>query len=351
MSLDSSELDGETTIETAAIPVQDLDLEEDEVTEDVLEARAQVEQTRAELTDTIDQIKDRLSPQNLVAEAKEATVGKAQEVLSEAVDSAKEKAATVTTAAKNAINDAVATAKPMLRNAGETVKETGVSIVETIKLNPLPAAITGFGLAWLLMSAHRQSATASNYGRGESDAYELPSDTDADRFTTSTDEFGAQNNFATSGAPSGTLSDTVSSKLDTMKDSLSDAKDKVTKSASDMAHNVAQKASDLGGQAKDQAQRAVGATGDFFQSYPLAMGAIALLAGAAIGLMIPGTEPENRLMGETRDRLKDQATEQLHQVADKVQNVAQTAYNTAKNTVQQTVRDEARNQGLTTASA
>jgi len=40
-----------------------------------------------------------------------------------------------------------------------------------------------------------------------------------------------------------------------------------------------------------------------FEEQPLALGALALGAGLAIGLTIPATESENQLVGEYRDRL------------------------------------------------
>jgi len=369
----------------------------DAVSDDVRAAREQVEQTRAEMSDTIDAIKEKLSPHHMVEEAKEATVGKAKAVLSDAVDSAKdvfdsakEVASNVAASAKSALGDATDAAKAAVShlagnashtahnavdsvkeasyNAGNKVKGAGDIIVETIKLNPIPAAITGVGLAWLLMSAYRQKEASSMNYNG----------TPGDRFASTTDEFGMQNNFATSNTYSGP------STMDTMKSSLSDAKDKVAQKAgdiahsvsdtasnvaqtvsnkaSDVAHTVSNKASDVahtvsntasewGGQVKGQAQRAASATGDFYQVNPLAMGAIALLVGAAVGLMIPATDPENRLMGETRDRLKDQAAQQFQDVAGKVSAVAQTAFDSAKQTVQETVKQEAQNQGLTPVAA
>ncbi len=41
---------------------------------------------------------------------------------------------------------------------------------------------------------------------------------------------------------------------------------------------------------------------DWVHEYPLAAGAIAVAVGAAIGLSVPGTEIENRTLGETRDQ-------------------------------------------------
>jgi len=378
--------------------------DEDEASPDVVQARAQVEHTRAELSDTIDAIKEKLSPQNLMAEAKEAAVEKAHDAVSGAVDSAKEMASGVVNTAQEAIGSAVEAAKsvasgvadsasrviggaahamdsvtPTLRSAGETAKGAGATLVDTIRLNPIPAAITGIGLGWLIMSIRRQNETRDYQGSTRGDNYQTNAGRydsttvpyNADRFASAADEFGGQtgtsNNYATANTVSSTTSEP--STLDTVKDTLGDAKDKVAQaassvgqsvsgaaqtvahSASDLAHNVSDKASALGSQAKDYGQRAVSATGDYYQTSPLAVGAIALLFGAAVGLLVPSTEPENRWMGETRDRLKDQAAQQLHEVADKVQNVAGAAMDKAKTTVTETVQQEAKNQGLTTASA
>lgn len=352
----------------------------EEISGEVIRAREEVEETRAELSDTIEAIKEKLSPQNLMAEAKESAVEKAHDALDSMKEAASNVASSVASTAQDALGSAVETAKsvasnvkdsashamdsisPTLRSAGETAKGAGATIVETIRLNPIPAAITGIGLGWLIMSIRRQSeSNASSYDSM------TPATYSADRFASTTDEFGSQgsggmNNYATAAS----LSDQPSA-MDNVKDRLGDAKDKVAQtasnvgqsvsdaahnvasSASDMAHNMGDKASALGSQAKEYGQRAAGATSDYFQASPLAVGAIALLAGAAIGLMLPSTEPENRWMGETRDRLKDQATQQIQQVADKVQNVASAAFDQAKTTVTQTVQQEAQNQGLTTA--
>ncbi|MES2462496.1 MAG: DUF3618 domain-containing protein [Armatimonadota bacterium] len=410
-------------------PLSDPDVDADEdVTDEVRAARAEVENTRAELSGTIDALKEKLSPANLVAEAKEATVGAAQSAVGDAVDSAKTVAHNAVDSAKEVVHNVVDTAKDVAASAasavsgvasnvaasisgavdtaktavtgaahdaghiaknathsvkgasysvGHTAKGAGATIVETIRLNPIPAAITGIGLGWLIMSIRRQNDTSTSYGT-------YGGGSSADRFASTTDEYGT-NNFATSGytAPGSE----VPSRIDAAKDKLVDVKDSVTHKASDIAHTVGDKASGLassvsdkasglassasglaqtvgtkasdiahtvgdkasafGGQAKDTAQSAVSATGDYITGNPLAAGAIAVLLGVGVGLLIPATEKENQLLGETRDRLKDQAAEQLHQVADKVTNVAQTAFDSAK----QTVKDEAQNQGLTGSAA
>jgi hypothetical protein len=87
-------------------------VDEDEAT------RAEIERTRADMSETVDAIQERLSPESLKEQAKdrvkEATVGKAQ--------------------------------------------DAGSGIVDTIRANPLPAALTGIGLGWLIMNASKQSS-------------------------------------------------------------------------------------------------------------------------------------------------------------------------------------------------
>ncbi len=70
------------------------------------------------------------------------------------------------------------------------------------------------------------------------------------------------------------------------------------------------------------------------------MAALALGIGATVGLLTPDTETENRVMGETRDRLADKAQQGAQELAAKVQAVTEESLGTLK--------QEARHQGLTT---
>jgi len=72
---------------------------------------------------------------------------------------------------------------------------------------------------------------------------------------------------------------------------------------------------------------------------PLLVGAGALAIGTAIGMLLPETEPEHRLMGEAKDTVVDKAQNVAQQAIDKVSRVAEQATNTAQ--------EAARNEGLT----
>jgi hypothetical protein len=71
---------------------------------------------------------------------------------------------------------------------------------------------------------------------------------------------------------------------------------------------------------------------------PLALGAIGVAIGAVLAAMAPRTQKEDELMGETRDRLMDQAKEAGKEKLEQAKEVANAAVGTATK--------EAENRGL-----
>ena len=78
------------------------------------------------------------------------------------------------------------------------------------------------------------------------------------------------------------------------------------------------------------------------QENPLAVGAVALGVGAAIGLALPSTQRESQLMGEARDNLVEKIQTTAQETQEKVQHVVEEA--------QRAVTEEARKQELTTST-
>ena len=89
----------------------------DDATDETDAIRSDIEDTRANMSSTIDAIQDKLSPQRLTDQAKgavrDATVGRVQDMAS---------------------------------NVTDTARETGATLMDTIRENPLPAALVGIGL-------------------------------------------------------------------------------------------------------------------------------------------------------------------------------------------------------------
>jgi ElaB/YqjD/DUF883 family membrane-anchored ribosome-binding protein len=280
------------------------------------EIRAQIEQTRSEMSETINAIQDKLSPDNLKDQAKEmvreATIGRAEE---------------------------------MVNNAGDTAKGLRASVMETIRQNPVPAAIAGISLGWLFMNrANGGSNSQGQYSRGYS----------YDRMRYSSGYPGAGNygpGYGTGydgGARgnSGGIGEMASQAKDTVGDVASQAKNTVGDVAGQAASTVGDVASqardtvgDMAGEAQYRAQQATYSLQNMLQDNPLAVGAVAVALGAAVGFIVPETQQEHQLLGQARDTLVDKAQTVAQDTVQKVQNVAEEAT--------QTVQQEAQNQGLT----
>src|SRR5688500_12568583 len=97
--------------------------------DDPEQIRADIVQTRAEMSETIDALQDRLSPQHLMQEAKDsvrdATVGKVKDMMTSVTDKAADLTGDVQDGAREA--------------------------ADYVRQNPVPAVLIGAGIAWLLM--------------------------------------------------------------------------------------------------------------------------------------------------------------------------------------------------------
>jgi ElaB/YqjD/DUF883 family membrane-anchored ribosome-binding protein len=100
----------------------------------------------------------------------------------------------------------------------------------------------------------------------------------------------------------------------------------VTETASHLGHQ----ASELSHEARERVRRAQLRTRDFADENPLAVGAIAIAAGVGVGLLLPTTRPENRLMGQARDRLVGDARDLIGEARAAGDRVTQKARETAQ---------------------
>ena len=105
----------------------------------------------------------------------------------------------------------------------------------------------------------------------------------------------------------GTASDTASSLKNSITDAARDASTAVQKAGtaafktgSDAFTAATEQALDLGQKAKDS-------VGEAIESNPLLVAGVGLAIGAFIAASLPPSDAENRMFGETRDALKDQA--------------------------------------------
>jgi hypothetical protein len=253
--------------------------------------RAEIEDTRAEMSQTINEIQERLSPDNLMQQAKEtvreATIGKVEKVMDRVGET---------------ISEATEPALEMMGRAGTTIRETGMSVAGGMRRNPIPVALIGLGLGMLMVRRFRGTGNGGYYD------YDMPrrTATTHQRFEGSAARDGS-NRYGSGASEYGSTEGTV---------------DRVKDTASDLAHRSTEALSNLGTKAKDSASAMSTRFGRVLRDNPLALGAVAVAAGTAVGLALPTTRLENEYVGETGEMLVDKAQEVARGAIDKVQNVA-----------------------------
>lgn len=253
------------------------------------EIERDIERTRAEMSETIDEIGERLNPQRLKDEAiqsvRDNTIGRAEQVVQDATDSA---------------------------------KGTGRSMLETIRQNPLPAALAGIGLGWLYMSSKNTSNVRTiDHIQAEPRRY------------SGGGYYGGSPRYATSYEHS------------SQDMGMGERAGQVQEKAGEYVEQAQDMAGQLGHQAQYKAQDAYDKFDRLMHESPLVVGAVAIGLGAAVGLAIPETRKENEMMGEARDSLLDTAQQKAQETMHKAEQVV----NEAKTTIQQ----EAQEQGLTSS--
>jgi len=162
---------------------------------DTDEIRVEIEQTRTEMSGTIDAIQRRLAPEVLTEQAKDIARDAtdhaktaAQEILEQAVQDVKDAAIEVTEHAVHEVKDAarevtgeakdaawdatVGRAEEAVSSAGESARGVGSMVIDTIKQHPIPAALAGLSLFWLYR--HRASDQPGYAGSGASGTYRSP---------------------------------------------------------------------------------------------------------------------------------------------------------------------------------
>jgi uncharacterized protein YjbJ (UPF0337 family) len=233
-----------------------------------------------------------------------------------------------------------------LAKSGST--STASKVFNVVKQHPMPSAVIGLGLGWLLVENSR-TASRGDYGyatgyRGYAGRTGYTGSTGYAAGTT-----GYYNEADESGGRLSAVKEKVKDVAGSAKDALTGAREKVgdkvgdaagwTKDhARDLEHRALDRASDLRSRAGERATRARLGFWETMESNPLMVGAATLALGVIAGLSIPSTRKENELMGETRDHLLQEVKETGREVFDKGKNVAEAMVDK--------VKTEAETQGL-----
>jgi uncharacterized protein YjbJ (UPF0337 family) len=309
---------------------------------------AQIERTRAGMTNTIDALQDRLAPELLANQAKETATevtdharDAAKETIHYAIDEAKtairelsddgtfarlsgnavEAAGRVTDhakeAAKEAATHAIDEGKAAVRElSGQATgamraatlgrvehltgmtrermqsQETGTEMLALIRENPLPATIAAVGLGWLWMQRSGQGQSTSAYG-----------------------------SYSGNGQHQGGIGNLGHQVVGQAQHVVG----QVGHSVGDMVSQAQDMTGQVGGQARSAGGSVQTATKSLTQGIsgdPLALAALGVALGAAAAILLPATEQERQLMGQAHDRMMEQAQAVGAETVEKVQRVA-----------------------------
>ena len=246
-----------------------------------------------------------------------------------------------------------------------TVGEFGSNLGRTVRENPMPVVLVGAGLAWLMMSSSSRQPASPRRPYSSEEWYTTPSSRSpsmGERLGEAESKVGAATGRAgdrVSGAASsathkasevassathkaGEVASSASHRLGEMSDAARDQMGRAVQGAraraGETASQVRYQAERLGDMAYHQTERVRSEFSHLLQEQPLVLGALGIALGAALGASLPMTRREDEVMGETRDELMQRAKEGGREQLHKAQRVAEAALNTA--------REEAEKEGL-----
>jgi ElaB/YqjD/DUF883 family membrane-anchored ribosome-binding protein len=277
------------------------------------EIERDVQQSRADIEQTLDAIQERLSPGQLVDQAIGYFRG------GRGVDFA--------------------------RNLGDS-----------IAANPIPVTLMGVGLAWMMLSGQRSARDADRGGSAywdedldpveghygsfaEEDMAYLGPEADAGGgFGEDLKEAGrtAKDRMGELGEQARHASEQARERAQAAGARARERVGQARSGVTERAHDARARAGYYGRRARQGLLRSL-------DEQPLVLGAIGLAVGAALGAALPPTETEDELMGETRDEALRRATKVGREQAEKVREAA--------GAVAAAARDEAGKQGLTPKSS
>ena len=246
------------------------------------ELRRDIERTQREMSRTIDEIQHRLSPHYMMQRTKDS-----------------------------------------MREAGVNASR---SFIDKVRDNPIPAAMVGVGM-FLLM---RDSGP-------KGDGYDV--------------EFiPERTGWDAAGTPYSSVSEYRDLDFENGREGrVSEAKEKVQhavsaarEATSEKLDSAVDRARQLRLQARMRMSRARYQSRDVLSENPLIAGLAALAAGAILGALIPETEKEHELMGETRDRLAGRAKEAAREGVSRAKDVAAAATSAATEAAKSEVKSQQR---------
>lgn len=213
-----------------------------------------------------------------------------------------------------------------LKHSG--AREYAANLGSSVKTNPLPVTLAGIGLAWMMATSNRSPQPASGPDSGSSLGDKMQSTKDS--FTGSIQS----------------TKDNLAGGLQSTKQNLTSGVQSAKESLTSGMQSARERASQLGDTAGRQIDRARDGWDLILRENPLVLGAVGLAIGALAAALAPRTRAEDQMMGETRDKLVDQAKQagaaKLEEAKQAAASVKDTAAEAIKSKADSIVKPDAK---------
>jgi hypothetical protein len=285
--------------------------------------RAEIERVRAETNETLHEIQKRLS------------VDRARDIISNAT--------------KGKVQD-------MTRKASEITKNWGASVWGLVRDNPIPTAMVGTGIAWMIKN-RTAGDSETEYKLSEEEYYRMyPEEAleeapigDIHYRPYQAEEYGETSEAASKRVHEGRkkrareAAERAGRRAEELRRSARSELEKVSERTRERAYAVRSAAERARIRAREQGHRFKQGFSHTIEENPLAFAGAVFALGAIVGLAVPEARKEREVLGPKRDELIERARETGREQVEKVKKVAEEAKEAAK--------DEAQKQGLASREA
>ncbi len=286
--------------------------------------RAEIERVRAETNETLHEIQKRLS------------VDRARDIISNAT--------------KGKVQD-------MTRKASEITKNWGASVWGLVRDNPIPTAMVGTGIAWMIKN-RTAGDSETEYELSEEEYYRMyPEEAleeapigDIHYRPYQAEEYGETSEAVSKRVHEGRkklkeargygkkrareAAERAGRRAEELRRSARSELEKVSERTRERAYAVRSAAERAGIRAREQGHRFKQGLFHTMEENPLAFAGAVFALGAIVGLAVPEARKEREVLGRKRDELIERARETGREQVEKVKKVAEEAKEAAKGEAQ-----------------
>jgi Protein of unknown function (DUF3618) len=196
----------------------------------------------------------------------------------------------------------------------DTVSGNATGLGNTLRQHPLPLTLIGIGVGWMLLSAGtrgRVSERAGNLARRLNDKVSRTTAQPGDPAAYASEEPSA--GYAYARQKSGRVMGAAEERLSRLGDAAGAY-------AGAAGHRLNDVRARVGGLAED---------------HPLALGALGILAGAVVALLLPRSQLEDRLVGSAGEEVRRRAAQLGREAAERAQEVVERTADAAADAVRE----------------